>query len=117
MKRVLIVIISILLFLTSCTTTKYVSNQEKVEKTFIGKDLNTIIMNLGPVATRSTDGADGYVCTFNEGRDTYYHCYFNSDDICYHVLTNSATAKKRFKPLATIALVLGIIIVLTPRYP
>lgn len=113
MKRYLLYLLTFgccLLLLPSCTATKQVSNQDEAEKAYIGKDLNTIIMSLGPVVTKSSDGSDGYVCTFNEGKDTYYHCYFNSDDICYRVLTNSTTEKKRFKPLATIGLILAIII-------
>ena len=82
--------------LTSCTTTQYVTvNQHPYN--FVGKTHQEVVMILGAPTREYSDGADGYILTFEGNKYVFSYgrkyvrnsdtmptlnLYFNSDGVC-----------------------------------
>jgi len=131
MKKVVITAILVLLFLTSCYTTK-VTPIGNIMSTWMGASKQKVMLSYGPPTRTSPDGAKGEIYTYENSRTitmlypsynrylpglatsdniTYYiNFYFNSEGNVYYWRTNYPdNEEKTFSAGRTTLYFLGII--------
>jgi len=93
MKKIILLLL--LIFIFSCSSTLQDYNQTEIQKArnyWKGESEQTLVMSWGPPNSKTSDGAGGKIYSYkrNNGYIVWVtHFYINQDNIIYHLNANS----------------------------
>ena len=126
MKRFLLIAVLGIMSLTSCTTYQYVTQVSNTNY-LVGETHQTVIMELGAPNGEYSDGAGGYILSYEGNRQIFSYSrkysrnsssipslqvHFNSQGICTDVKAVNTEPVRAVNAWWTVLLVLGILIII-----